>query len=127
MSVSKEELQQIPHLNVAVLGDRVVNLMALWDGERWHSWVPVGNKVVKMQMVDVSQCLYLAKAAVRPANLFIPRCTSLVYGTAEGHAGERPAFNFTFSTGPCWKGVNAVAITPRPRTWPRTIAAHCPP
>jgi len=72
MSVSKEELQQIPHLNVAVLGDRVVNLMALWDGERWHSWVPVGNKVVKMQMVDVSQGLYLAKAAVRPADLFIP-------------------------------------------------------
>ena len=55
------------------------------------------------------------------------RCTSLVYGTAEGHAGEGPAFNFTFSTGPCWKGVGAVAVTPRPRTWPRTIAAHCPP
>lgn len=72
MSIPKQELQQIPHLNAEALGDRVVNLMALWDGERWHSWVPVGDKVVKIQMVDVSEGLYLAKAAVGPADLFIP-------------------------------------------------------
>jgi hypothetical protein len=36
--------------------------------------------------------------------------------TAEGRAGDRhPAFNFTCSTGPCWKVVGAVAVTPKPQ------------
>jgi plasmid maintenance system killer protein len=44
MPVSKEELRQIPHLNVEALGDRTVNLMSLWDGEQWHSWVRWARK-----------------------------------------------------------------------------------
>jgi hypothetical protein len=72
MSILKEELQQIPHLNVEAIGDRTVNLMSLWDGEQWHSWIPVGDKVMKVQMVDVAEGHYLAKSAARHSDLFIP-------------------------------------------------------
>jgi hypothetical protein len=72
MAVPKEELQQVPHLNLGPLGDRVVNLMSLWDGEHWHSWVPIGDKVMKLQVVDVAEGLYLARPAARHSDLFIP-------------------------------------------------------
>jgi hypothetical protein len=72
MPVSKEELRQIPHLNVEALGDRTVNLMSLWDGEQWHSWVPVGEKIIKLQIVDVTEGDYLAKIPAHESDLFIP-------------------------------------------------------
>ena len=54
------------------LRDRAINLMPLWDGEKWHSWVPVGNgKVIRMQIAGVSEGDYLAKAAQLDSDLFI--------------------------------------------------------
>jgi hypothetical protein len=72
MPVSREELQQIPHLNLKALGDRTVNLMSLWDGEQWHSWVPIGQKIIKVQIVDIAEGHYLAKAPALDSDLFIP-------------------------------------------------------
>jgi hypothetical protein len=72
MAVPKEELQQVLHLNLGALGDRVVNLMSLWDGEHRHSWLPVGDRVMKVQMVDVVEGPYLAKTAARHSDLLIP-------------------------------------------------------
>lgn len=71
-SVQRGQLQQLPHLNVQAIGDRTMNLMSMWDGEKWNSWVPVGEKLVKMQMVGLVEGDYLAKAAELPSDLFIP-------------------------------------------------------
>lgn len=67
-----EELQQVTHLNVSAIGDRTVNLMPLWDGKEWHSWISVNGKIIKMKMMGVVEGRYLAKNVEHKSDLFMP-------------------------------------------------------
>jgi hypothetical protein len=72
-SVSREQLRQIPHVNGEALGDRAVNLMPLWDGEKWLSWVPIdGGNIIQMPILGVAEGNYLAKTAQLNSDLFVP-------------------------------------------------------
>jgi hypothetical protein len=70
-NVSRKELKQVPHLNLGDLGDRQINLMPLWDGETWHSWIPTEDKIVRMPMQGLVEGNYLAKAVQTESDLFI--------------------------------------------------------
>ena len=67
------ELQKVFYINAAAIGSRATALLPLWDGEHWHSWVPVGEgKLIKMQIHSVAQGDYFAKMPESEADLFIP-------------------------------------------------------
>ena len=72
MPVTRDELLQLPHVNPNALGDRVVNLMDIWDGESWHSLFPTGGKLMKMKIANVAEGNYLAKSAEHESDLFLP-------------------------------------------------------
>lgn len=71
-AISLEHLRAIPYLNVDVLGERVVQLMPYWDGERWRSWVPTGDSLIPIAIVDVVQSDYVAEKPASPKDVLIP-------------------------------------------------------
>jgi len=71
MQVPLSEFRVVPYLAVDDIGDRIVNLMALWDGKEWHHWLPHAGKIIKMQMFGVVVGEYLAKRPEGPADLSI--------------------------------------------------------
>jgi hypothetical protein len=72
MRLNRDTLRVVPFLAVDDLGDRVVNLMPLWDGTAWHAWFPHGDRLIKMQMSGVVVGEYLAREAEAPTDLSIP-------------------------------------------------------
>lgn len=68
-----ENLAAVPYLDVGGIGGRRVNLMALWDGERWSVWLPMHDgKLMRMHPVDAMRMDYVAKEAASPKDLLIP-------------------------------------------------------
>jgi hypothetical protein len=72
MRVNRAAFRNVPYLAFEALGDRVVNLMPLWDGREWHHWLPYQDGIVKMQMSGVIVGEYLATQAEAPTDLSIP-------------------------------------------------------
>jgi len=72
MQLNPDALRALPFLAVDDMGDRVVNLMPLWDGTAWHQWLPHEGQLIKMQMVGVVVGEYLAQIAEAPTDLSIP-------------------------------------------------------
>ena len=72
MKVLMQGFAAVPYLDVSHLGDRTVNLMPLWDGERWRQWFPVGNQLIEVKIVDTTESDYVAVVPAKPSDLFIP-------------------------------------------------------
>lgn len=72
MQVNRDALRAVPFLAVDDIGDRIVNLMPLWDGTAWHHWLPHQGGLIKMQMFGVVVGEYLAQVAEAPTDLSIP-------------------------------------------------------
>jgi|BarGraIncu00431A_1022009.scaffolds.fasta_scaffold18491_2 hypothetical protein len=66
------ELAKIPYLNPGVIGERVVNLMPLWDGASWHQWLAVEDRLIPLRILEVEQVDYVAKEAARETDLWVP-------------------------------------------------------
>ena len=54
------------------VGDRTVNLMPLWDGTHWRMWFPTPGGLIEGKVVDATEADYVAHAAAKPSDLFIP-------------------------------------------------------
>jgi hypothetical protein len=68
-----DSLKAIPYLDVAGIGGRRLNLMALWDGERWSAWIPMPDgTLMRMHPVEAMSLDYVAKAPARANDLLIP-------------------------------------------------------
>lgn len=67
-----EQLQQLSHIKTADLGDRALNMMPLWDGEIWHSWITIDGKVTPFKVAGVVEGDYLATAPQTSSDLFFP-------------------------------------------------------
>jgi hypothetical protein len=75
MQFSLEDLRAVSYLNVEQLATsaRTINLMPLWDGAKWHQWVPnIEGKLVEGAVVDTIEGYYLAIVPARDSDLFIP-------------------------------------------------------
>jgi Protein of unknown function (DUF2934) len=70
--VPLSQLAVVPYLDIANIGGRRVNLMALWDGVRWHMWIPTPAGLINMHPVEAMHVDYVAKAPARPNDLLIP-------------------------------------------------------
>ena len=71
-STTLEQLRVVPYLDVDSLGDRVVNLMPLWDGSQWHLWVPTKDALIEMTPLDAVQVDYVATARAQDSDILIP-------------------------------------------------------
>jgi hypothetical protein len=73
MEVSISTLIKIPWINPRALdGRRRINLMPHWDGEKWNEYLPHGDIVIPLQIVDVAASEYLAASPQRPTDMRIP-------------------------------------------------------
>ncbi|MBI3415127.1 MAG: hypothetical protein HY043_07375 [Verrucomicrobia bacterium] len=73
MIVKATELSgQVPYLDLSRVGDRVVNLMPLWDGRSWKHWVPGPGGILEVEPIDVVESDYVAKEAACEHDLLIP-------------------------------------------------------
>lgn len=71
--INRDELKIIPYANVDALGDRVFMLMPLWDGEKWHQWVPhADGTLVEMKVIDLVYANYVSKKPASVDDLWIP-------------------------------------------------------
>jgi hypothetical protein len=71
MQVNRDAFRILPYLAFDDLGERVVNLMPLWDGNEWHHWLPHEGRIIKMQMFGVVVGEYLAKQPEASTDLSI--------------------------------------------------------
>jgi hypothetical protein len=67
-----EELQKVDYLDLSQLDGRTVKLMPLWDGTQWHMWMNTEAGVFKVDIVDTIESDYIAKAAAKETDMFIP-------------------------------------------------------
>lgn len=75
MHFSLENLRAISYLDLDRLAetDRIVNLMPLWEGGKWHQWVPnIEGKLVEAAVIDTVEGDYLAVEPARDSDLFVP-------------------------------------------------------
>jgi hypothetical protein len=73
MTITVESLKAVSYLDVTRLGDgRTVNLMPLWDGTNWRVWLNTAEGLIEGKMMDVVEGDYVAQAAAKPSDLFIP-------------------------------------------------------
>jgi len=70
--ITTEELSAVSYLDTKNLGNRNVNLMPLWDGDRWHLWLPTPNGLINTRPIDAVQIDYVATQPARESDLFIP-------------------------------------------------------
>lgn len=71
--ISRSALAIVPYLDLSRLGDRVVNLMLLWDGTEWHAWFPVHDNLQHMKPADVVLLSdYVARTAADENDVWIP-------------------------------------------------------
>ena len=72
MRVPTQELKKIGYLNAEVVGDRVVNVVPLWDGSGWHIWIPQPDgSLLKMRPSESSHSDYVAKEPARDDDLHL--------------------------------------------------------
>lgn len=72
MQASLSDLQSLTYLDPSVIGDRSVNVMPLWDGVRWHLWLPSATGFVEMQPAGAYTADYVARGFASPNDLIIP-------------------------------------------------------
>jgi len=75
MEFPLEHFRVVSYLNVERLAEtgRTINLMPLWDGEKWHLWVPnLEGRLVEAAVPDTIEGDYLAVAPARDSDFFIP-------------------------------------------------------
>jgi hypothetical protein len=72
VKIPAEAFATIPYLDAANLGDRTVNLMPLWDGERWRQWFWIGHQFIEVKIVDTIESDYVAKSPAKESDRFIP-------------------------------------------------------
>jgi hypothetical protein len=70
--ITADDLRTVTYLDVTVLGDRAANLMPLWDGARWHMWLPGPHGLVNTEPIDAVQVDYVAKEPADKSDLLIP-------------------------------------------------------
>lgn len=67
-----KRLEVVPYLDTANIRGRYVGLMPLWDGQRWHLWIPLPTgELMTMHPVETVRTDYVAKAPARPDDLAI--------------------------------------------------------
>jgi hypothetical protein len=71
-SVTIEDLRKVAYLDTTQLGDRIVNLMPLWDGVHWRMWFPTQGGLIEGKVVDTTEADYVAHDPAKPSDLFIP-------------------------------------------------------
>jgi len=71
-TVAIEELRKIPYLQTDSLGDRIINLMPLWDGERWHQWIAGPEGLNELALVDAVEADYVGRMPANESDLLIP-------------------------------------------------------
>jgi hypothetical protein len=93
MQISRNQLAQVPYLDASQIGpDRVVQLMPLYDGDRWHMWHPGPNdSMIKLAIVDYGMGDYVAKAEARDTDLHF-RFIEVVWQHVSYPAVTRPTF-----------------------------------
>lgn len=73
MSTTKaEELRLVPYLDVEHLGDRSVNLLPLWENDRWSLWIPSASGLFVMHPERAIETDYVAKSCESPSDIVIP-------------------------------------------------------
>lgn len=72
MEINIAEFAKVPYLDKKVIGDRVVNLMPLWDGSTWQHWMPGPEGLINLSVTKVVQSDYVAKAAASESDLLVP-------------------------------------------------------
>lgn len=70
--VDKSELAKVPYLDPAALGDRVVNLMAHWDGESWTTWINSRGKLHSIRPANAVRADYVAREPASSDDVYIP-------------------------------------------------------
>lgn len=69
--IPKSEIEKIPFFNTQDLRGRTVSLQSLWDGKKWHSWIPAGDKLIQGGKPVYTQAYY-ATEPVSKNHLYIP-------------------------------------------------------
>lgn len=72
VNIKTESLRAVPYLDADALEGRSVNLMPLWDGEKWTIWLPDGEGVVPILVFDARFVDYVAKTPYHESDLFVP-------------------------------------------------------
>jgi hypothetical protein len=68
-----EDFKAVSYLRTDRIGDgRVINLMPLWDGENWRTWVQTPGGLIEGQMLDTIEGDYVAVRPAKQSDLFIP-------------------------------------------------------
>jgi hypothetical protein len=71
-TITIADLKVVSYLKTEHLGGRTVNLMPLWDGTNWQMWLPTPVGLVKGKVTDTIEGDYVAVAAAKQSDLFIP-------------------------------------------------------
>ncbi len=71
-SLTFEDLRKAAYLDAAQLGDRIVNLMPLWDGTEWRMWFPRQGGLLETKPQDTTEVDHAAHAPAKPSDPFIP-------------------------------------------------------
>src|SRR5262249_35161433 len=69
MQVDREAFRIVSYLDYDNVGDRIVPLMPLWDGNEWHHWLPHERQIIKMQMFGLVTGEYVAVQQERATDL----------------------------------------------------------
>lgn len=73
MRIPTAELKKVIYLDVDAVGDRIVNLVPLWDGDEWHIWIPQPNGTLfKMRPRETSHSDYVAARPACDDDLHLP-------------------------------------------------------
>lgn len=73
MRIPAADLKKITYLNVEAVGDRIINLVPLWDGAGWHLWMPQPDgSLLTMRPSDSSHSDYVAKEPARHDDIHLP-------------------------------------------------------
>jgi hypothetical protein len=72
MNLSETDLAKVTYLDAKELHGRTIMLMPLWDGNKWHLWIPSPTGLFEAKPSDVSHIDYVAKQAAIESDLWIP-------------------------------------------------------
>jgi hypothetical protein len=73
LAITNESLKAVSYLRADCLGDgRTINLMPLWDGENWRTWIETPEGLVEGKMLDTIEGDYVAVTAAKQSDLLIP-------------------------------------------------------
>jgi len=72
VSLDPVPLEDIPYLDLSVVGGRRIELKTFWDGEQWYTWAKTDRGLVRLRPRDVALSEYVAKEPARESDLWIP-------------------------------------------------------